>query len=161
LTAIPALCHSQAIDIEAEKAVIRQVIDDSIGWAAKDKDTDLLFSVIAHDPELLILSPTSAGTIAGWEEFVKITNEFWLNDAFKATHHEIRDLRIVLSQSGTVAWFSCELDDLGEWKGEPIGWKDCRWTGVLEKRDGKWVAVQMHFSFAADRLREEGDTEEQ
>jgi len=26
---------------------------------------------------------------------------------------------------------------------------------VLEKRDGAWVIVQMHFSFAADRIRAE------
>jgi hypothetical protein len=25
-----------------------------------------------------------------------------------------------------------------------------RWTGVLEKREGKWLIVQMHFSFASD-----------
>jgi hypothetical protein len=43
------------------------------------------------------------------------------------------------------------LDDLAEWDGKPTGWKDTRWTGVLEKRDGHWVIVQMHFSFASDR----------
>jgi hypothetical protein len=52
-----------------------------------------------------------------------------------------------------VAWWACILDDLGEWDGRPIGWKDTRWTGVLEKRDGRWLIVQMHFSFAADLVR--------
>ena len=33
--------------------------------------------------------------------------------------------------------------------------QDTRRTGVLEKRDGSWVIVQMHFSFAADRVRAE------
>ena len=28
------------------------------------------------------------------------------------------------------------------------------WTGVLEKRDGRWVTVQQHFSFAAKDLLE-------
>ena len=40
---------------------------------------------------------------------------------------------------------------MGEWDGKPVGWKDARWTGVLERRSGKWVIVQMHFSFASDR----------
>jgi hypothetical protein len=45
-----------------------------------------------------------------------------------------------------------DVFDLGGWDGKPIGWKDTRWTGVLEKRDGKWVIVQMHFSSASDRV---------
>ena len=28
-------------------------------------------------------------------------------------------------------------------------WKNTRWTGVLEKREGRWVMAQQHFSFAA------------
>jgi hypothetical protein len=34
-------------------------------------------------------------------------------------------------------------------------WKDTRYTGVLEKREGKWVFCQMHFSFAVDKVRAE------
>jgi hypothetical protein len=33
---------------------------------------------------------------------------------------------------------------------DSIGWDNCRWTGTLEKRGGKWVVVQMHFSFPKD-----------
>ena len=33
----------------------------------------------------------------------------------------------------------------------PASWEDTRWTGVLEKRDGRWVMVQQHFSIAKDR----------
>jgi hypothetical protein len=38
---------------------------------------------------------------------------------------------------------------------DSIGWKDTRWTGVLEKRNGKWLIVQMHFSFASDKVAAE------
>jgi hypothetical protein len=47
------------------------------------------------------------------------------------------------------------LDDLAEWDGRPVGWKDTRWTGVIEKRDGAWVIPQTHFSFAADKVAAE------
>jgi hypothetical protein len=30
-------------------------------------------------------------------------------------------------------------------------WENTRWTGVVEKRDGRWVIVQQHFSFASDK----------
>jgi hypothetical protein len=34
------------------------------------------------------------------------------------------------------------------WDGQPANWENTRWTGVLEKRGGRWVIVQQHFSFA-------------
>ena len=74
---------------------------------------------------------------------------------FKAVACDIRNLRVNVSRLGDVAWWSAILDDLAEWDGRPAGWKDTRWTGVLEKRDGAWVIVQMHFSFAADRVKTE------
>jgi ketosteroid isomerase-like protein len=57
-------------------------------------------------------------------------------------------MRINISNSGDVAWYSAILDDFGEWNGKPTAWRNTRWTGVLEKRDERWVIVQMHFSFA-------------
>ena len=68
----------------------------------------------------------------------------------RAKGFDIRDLRIVLSNSGDVAWFSAVVDDEGEFDGKPWGAKDIRWTGVLERRGGKWVIVQQHMSEAND-----------
>ncbi len=39
------------------------------------------------------------------------------------------------------------LDDINTWKGLDFSWRNIRWTGVLEKREGQWKIVQMHFSF--------------
>lgn len=33
-----------------------------------------------------------------------------------------------------------------------------RWTGVLEKRDGRWVIVQMHGSLEADKVLKNAET---
>jgi hypothetical protein len=41
---------------------------------------------------------------------------------------------------------------VGEWDSKPTGARDIRWTGVLEKRDGRWVIVQMHGSVARDTV---------
>lgn len=133
----------------SEKAVIEKVIRNSIGWALT-KDRPLAESVLAHDDRLFMFNPDSKST-AGWDQFVK-GFDVWMDPRFKATKMDIRDLRLDVSRSGDVAWWSCILDDLGEWDGKPIGWKDTRWTGVLEKRDGQWLIVQMHFSFASDKV---------
>jgi SnoaL-like domain len=132
----------------SEIAAVERAIHASIGWAAT-KDRALLESVLSHDPGLFIFHPDSKSTVVGWEPMEKLF-ALWMDPRFKATGYAIRDLRINLSRSGEVSWFSAVLDDCGEWNGKASCWNDVRWTGVLEKRDGAWVIVQMHFSFAKD-----------
>lgn len=131
-------------DLKAELPVIEKSIRDAIGWAG-NKDFDLLNSVIANDSDYLEVTPGVRIT-RGFEEFKK-NEAIWKNPEFKAIRYDIRNLKISVSQSGTVAWYFCILDDINEWKGKPASWLNTRWTGVLEKRKGKWVIVQMHFSF--------------
>ena len=140
--------HEQ--DVDRTKAEISKIIHNSIGWAA-NKDKELSFSCFADDPELFWFSPRDDGTIHGYRAFVDLTENFFMKDDFRAIGYEIRELRIHLSQSGDVAWYHARLDDFNEWQGRPANWEDVRWTGVLEKRDGRWVIVQMHFSSATDR----------
>ncbi len=139
-----------ASDRDSEKTAVEKVVRDSICWALT-KDRSLQESTMAHDEDLFIYWTSSDMAIAGWNRYVKLFDT-WMDPRFKATLTEIRDLTIHLSRSGDVAWFSAMLDDLGEWDGKPTGARDIRWTGVLEKRNGKWVFVQMHGSLAADKL---------
>lgn len=134
----------------SERAAVEKTVRDSIGWALT-KDRALLEGIIAHDADLFIFHPDSKSTVVGWDAFARNFST-WMDPRFKATSFDVRGLRISFSRSGDVSWFSAVLDDMGEWDGKPVGWKDTRWTGVLEKRGGKWVIVQMHFSFASDRV---------
>ena len=133
-----------------EKKAINQTIHDAIGWALK-KDFDLLYRSVANDTGFFIFHPDSASTIIGFEAFKYFAEKSWNNPEFKATRFEIRELRTTLSESGTVAWYSCFLDDLIEIDDQETGWVNVRWTGIVEKREGKWVHTQMHFSFPTDR----------
>jgi hypothetical protein len=105
---------------------------------------------MAQDVDLFIFHPDSKSTIVGFEAFKKLGERVWMKEEFKATDYAIKDLRLKFAEMGNVAWYSCFLDDHAEWNGQPTGWDNCRWTGTLEKRGGKWVTVQMHFSFAKD-----------
>jgi ketosteroid isomerase-like protein len=133
-----------------EKAMIEKTIRDSICWALT-KDTALRDSTMAQDKDLFYFGPGSMDTVDGWDQHVK---QFatWMDPRFKAVRTEVRDLRVHLSRSGDVAWFSAFLDDVVEWDGKRFGGEDQRWTGVLEKRAGKWLIVQMHFSLASDKV---------
>jgi ketosteroid isomerase-like protein len=138
--------EDQGRDAEIDK--ITGAIHSCIGWAGT-KDFGRLYGVIANDADFLEVHP-DGNVVKGFEEFKK-AEKFWGSPDFKAVRYDIRDLRIRLSRSGDVAWFFAILDDINEWKGRPANWEDTRWTGVLEKRDGRWVMAQQHFSFAAPK----------
>jgi len=134
---------------EKDRSDVQQTIHTTIGWALT-KDINKLYSAVAQDQDFFIFHPDSKSTIIGFEAFKRFGEPAWLNEAFKATDYAIKDLRITFAETGNVAWYACFLDDHSLWNGEPMGWDNCRWTGVLEKRSGKWVTVQMHFSFPKD-----------
>ncbi len=140
-------CRSEnyKIDLEAEKKEVEKVIHISIGWA-KNKDLAGLYQVIANDTGYLEVDPDDR-IVRGFHDFKK-AEDFWMSPDFKAIRYEIRDLVIRFSKQGDIAWFFCLLDDINQWKGHPANWENTRWTGVLEKQNGQWVIVQMHFSFA-------------
>ena len=141
-------CQSEndTFNIEAEKPLVEKAIHNSIAWA-KNKDIELLYSVIANDSNYIEVDPHNR-VVKGFQDF-KRNEQFWMSPDFKAIRYEIKDLNINFSRSGDVAWFFCMLDDINEWKGQPVNWENTRWTGVLEKRDNSWIIVQMHFSYAS------------
>ena len=151
---VGGIAMSCGIDREAEKAKVVQAINDHIKWALPDKNEDRLYASIVQDSTFFIFHPDSKSTIVGIEPFRKMVDAVFMNPACKPTRSDIRDLRVTLSKSGDVAWFSAILDDCGEWNGQPYAWLNTRWTGVLEKHDGKWLVDQMHFSFATDQQEE-------
>jgi ketosteroid isomerase-like protein len=137
---------------------IEQSIRNCIGWAGT-KDFGLLRSSVANDADFLEVHPDGS-VVKGFEEFRK-AEKIWASPDFKAVRYEIRDLKIKLSKSRDVAWFFCILDDINEWKGQPASWENTRWTGVLEKRAGRWVMVQQHFSFSQNKANDrDTDSEE-
>jgi len=149
VAAISSCCNNPAVpelETEKETILIQNTIHSCIGWA-KEKDFDLLHSVIANDSSFLEVHPDGK-VVKGFSEFKK-AEETWMSPDFQAVRYEIRDLNINISRSGDVAWWFCILNDINTWKGEPASWEDTRWTGVMEKRNGKWVIVQQHFSFAS------------
>ena len=142
-----------ATESAADSAAIAQVIDDSIGWFAT-KDFDRLFKAFADDADFFIFHPDSKSTIRGIAAFREHSRLFADPD-FVYAGHKIRDLKIDFGPSADVAWYSALLEDCSIYKGARACWEDCRWTGVLEKRAGRWVIVQMHFSFAEDQVAAE------
>ena len=140
------------INFESEMANIREVIENSIGWA-QTKDTTVLYNCFVQDSSLFFFNPDNAGNIDGFDSFRKLTEGFFMQDGFKAVSFKIKDMKLGISQSGKTAWWSCYLDDFNEYNGQPANWVNVRWSGVLDKIDDQWKIMQMHFSHAIEDFR--------
>jgi ketosteroid isomerase-like protein len=136
-------------DRTKDEREVTQIIHDSFGWAMT-KDRALFESIFTKDDDFFTFYPDSKSTVVGWSQFEKYLNR-WMDPRNKAKIFDIRDLRVVISETGEVAWFSAVVDDEGEFDGVPWGAKDVRWTGVLERRGGSWKICQQHMSEANDR----------
>jgi len=132
---------------DKELQLVKQSINNIFSWAV-NKDFNLFYGSIANDSDFISVTPYERVKFGFIE--VRKDSSFWGSPYFRAIRHELRDLHINFSQNKDVAWFFCYLDDINEWKGEPANWENARWTGILEKRNGKWVIVQQHFSFASE-----------
>jgi hypothetical protein len=138
---------------DKERAAVIKAIEVSIKWCFPDKSRERLYGSVVNDSTFFMFQPDSRSTIDGFEAFRQFSERVFMVDECRPQGSEIKDLRVIMSRSGDVAWFSCLLDDWGEWAGKPWNWKDTRWTGVLQKMDGKWVMMQQHFSTAEDAVR--------
>ncbi|MEW6363969.1 MAG: nuclear transport factor 2 family protein [Acidobacteriota bacterium] len=152
LLSLPSSVLRAEESVSPDYETVKKTIEDSIGWAL-NKDFDRLFSIMANDENLFHFWLTSDSEVVGITAFRKHAEQ-WKDPEFKATRFEFKDLRITFSRSGDVAWYSCFLDDCGEYKGQPYCIENVFQTGVLEKRDGKWVHVQMHGSYPVDKIPE-------
>jgi ketosteroid isomerase-like protein len=139
-----------AADSPDESAAVKKAIEGSIGWAI-EKDFEAMFRLWADDMFHFWLFSDSH--VVGLENFKKYA-EGWKDPDFRGTRFAFKDLRIVISRSGDVAWYSCFLDDCGSFKGKETCLKDVFQTGVLEKRDGRWVHTLMHGSYPVDKIPE-------
>jgi len=129
---------------------VKKTIEQSIGWAI-EKDFNSMFRL--WDDNMFHFWLFSNSLVIGLDNF-KTYAEQWKDPNFRGTRFEFKDLRIVFSQSGDVAWYSCFLDDCGSQNGKEFCLENVFQTGVLEKKDGRWVHVLMHGSYPVDKVPE-------
>jgi ketosteroid isomerase-like protein len=139
-----------AADTSGNYAAVKHTIEQGIGWAI-EKDFEAMYKLWADN--LFHFWLFSDSKVIGLENFKK-HSEGWKDPEFRGTRFEFRDLRIVFSQSGDVAWYSCYLDDCSSYKGKESCLENVFQTGVLEKRDGRWVHVLMHGAYPIDKIPE-------
>jgi uncharacterized protein (TIGR02246 family) len=110
--------------------------------AYEKKDLGALMNLIAPEATVVFFEADEKGRYVGPDQ-IKAAYENSLKQV-KSIKGEYKWTSV--GSKGDVAWFATEVlfnVDTGEDKFKQLG----RWTGVLEKKDGKWLLVQSHFSF--------------
>jgi len=110
--------------------------------AYSKKDLGALMKLIAPGAEVVFFEADEKGRYVGQDQ-IKAAYENSLK-MVKSIKGEYKWTSV--GSKGDIAWFATEVMfnvEIGEDKFQQMG----RWTGVLEKKDGKWLLVQSHFSF--------------
>jgi uncharacterized protein (TIGR02246 family) len=138
---VEEVAEEPVVDVEAEKANI-QTVFDQYAEAWKASNIDLFSEIFSHDADMVIFdTQTRYDGGEAWKE--RIQNSFDLIDDVNVT---FRDYSIKVHPSGTVAWLSAIEDATWTSEDQPYEVTGMRITWVLEKREGKWVIVEGHWS---------------
>lgn len=124
---------------EEVKTIIQQFFS-----SMNNQDFKLMEHVVANDDRMVHIGTDKDEIWKGWDELHAATLEQF--DGLEYYKAEVKDLQIHVSATGKVAWYSHLLDARIKANGNTTKWKEARFTGVLEKREGQWKLVQTHVS---------------
>lgn len=131
------------LDLDNEKVQVKAVLDQMIK-ASETEDMGLLSQVYAHDDDMVIFGTDASERLIGWDALKALMQKQF--DATANSQLNVRDEVIHVHQSGKTAWFSETIDWELTADGQTVQLEGLRATGVLEKRNGNWVIVQLHYS---------------
>lgn len=140
---ISARTAAKSADLKAAKAAVNSVLDQWIQVAVTE-DLGLFSKIMAHDPDMVSFGTDAAERWVGYQSL-----ENAMKKQFASTEESkgrSRERVITVHKSGEAAWWSELLDWQGKAQGQPFALEGARLTGVLEKRNGNWVIVQLHAS---------------
>lgn len=131
------------VDLSAEQAAAKAVVD-LFPQVMASEDMALLDQIFGHDPDMVIFGTDAAERWVGWGTFrASVETQF---ASYENTEVVTRDQVVTVNPTGDVAWVSEVMDWHLTAGGEPVALEGLRMTGVLEKRNGTWVFVQLHVS---------------
>jgi len=143
------VAEEPVVDVETEKASI-QAIFDKYAEAWKLSSIDHFSEIFSQNVDTVIIDTQKK--YVGWEAWKeRIQNSF---DSISDVNVTFRDFSIKVHPSGTIAWLSCLEDATWISQDQPDEVKGMRVTWVMEKKEGKWVIVQGHWSVSEQQEEE-------
>ena len=135
--------YPQNVDMEFEKKKVKVVLDQLIK-ASETKDMELLSKIYGHDSDIVIIGTDADERIVGWEKLKEVMEKQFAGT--ESSKLSVMNQSIKVHNSGMVAWFSELINWEITFKGKTDKIEGLRTTGVLEKRDGDWIIIQLHYS---------------
>jgi ketosteroid isomerase-like protein len=129
---------------------VKNVLEE---WADSyaQRDIQRLLSLITPDTDMVMYGTGADEKRIGLNGIqIQAERDWAQTDAATFTFGEP-----IISAAGAVAWMAAECTFQVEVGGESMAFPG-RFTGVFEKRNGKWLVAQAHFSLPA--LQEEGES---
>ena len=110
--------------------------------AYSKKDVNAIMKMIAPEANVVFFEADEKGRYVGTDQ---------VRAAYEGSLKEVKSVKgqykwTSVGSKDDVGWFATEVlfdVDTGEDKFQQMG----LWSGVLEKKDGKWLLIQSHFSF--------------
>ena len=134
---------NKIVEIEAEKAKVTWVVNQFAQFW-ETADLEMLSRTFAHDADMVNYGTDESECFVGWEVLKESLEQ--MLPMLQDIKINVKDQVIKVHSSGQVAWFS----QVWDWDlmvgGQPVQSHGQRFTGVLEKRNGRWVYVQFHNS---------------
>lgn len=131
---------------EADKAAIENLLENYI-LANENQDFELIENIWAPNDDIILYGTDSDERLMGWVNIESAIKEQFglITDTYISASNQF----IKLNCTGNTAWFAETLNYNYMYKGEAHSYEGLRFTGVVEKIEGKWVLVQAHLSLPA------------
>ncbi len=133
----------QEVNIEAEMLKVKEVVD-KFALMMETENLKMFESIISKDEDMVNYGTDAAERWVGFTAFKDAIQKHF--DGFENSKLTVSNQTIKVHSSGEVAWFT----EIVDWNlvagGTPLNLEGIRITGVLEKRNDKWVIVQFHGS---------------
>ena len=140
------------VDLDKELSDIRSVLEQ-YELARESEDFSTVEQIWASDDDIVLFGTEGDEQLVGFSEIKKAMSRQF--DEVENTLINISEQKIKVSKDGNTAWFSEVLDYNFIYQGEDLSFEGIRFTGVLEKREGKWKLVQAHLSVPYEAELEE------
>ncbi|MCF8366179.1 MAG: nuclear transport factor 2 family protein [Bacteroidales bacterium] len=130
-------------DIQQEKDAIKLVLE-KYAIANETQDMDMIEEIWCPSESIVSFGTLSGEKMVGWAQIRNAVEAQF--SRFSNTFISYRDQIIEVNSSGNTAWFSEIINYNFIMDGEAHSYEGLRYSGVLVKKDGKWLLVQTHMS---------------
>jgi uncharacterized protein (TIGR02246 family) len=147
-----SITPAKAADPQIEKEVKEFL--ENYSKAYEKKDLAAVMAMIAPDANVVFVDPGPKGRYVGPDQIKKS----YENDFAQFKSLITKYTWVSVAGKGDLAWFAADsisAVDMGEEKLNV----PARWTGLLEKRQGKWLLIQSHFSVVEPDMEPEPEPE--